>query len=100
MIEKNTIHRFAVIQQSINVSGNMIFNCKNTHYVFDVSDNVEDVKYFIVGIELKNSMDIYHCGFNCELIYEGHAIVRAHNNLFVHLSYDNSDISYCDFIIF
>ncbi len=42
-------------------------------------------------------MDSYHYGLGgSELIYETHAMVHSYNILFVHLSYDNSHLIYCD----
>ena len=90
------LHRFAFIEKSNDVSGNIIFNSKNTHYAFDATE-VEDVKYGIVCVGVKNSMDSYHYGLGgSELIYETHAMVHSYNILFTHLSYDNSHLTYCD----
>lgn len=45
---------------------------------------------------MKNTMDCYHAGINCEFDYECHGVVRVSNTLFSHLSYDDSFIQYCD----
>ena len=73
----------------------MIFNSKNTTHAFDVGD-MEDTKYNIVSLTSKSSMDSYHYGFDCELIYECHALIHCYNVIFTHLSYDNSYLQYCD----
>ncbi|MEK7508041.1 MAG: hypothetical protein AAB602_03085 [Patescibacteria group bacterium] len=95
IIKSNAVHRFAHIEKSVNVSGNMIFNSKNTHHSFDV-DKTEDTKYGIITPDVKNSMDSYHYGFACELIYESHALIHDYDVKFSHLSYDNSYLEYCD----
>lgn len=95
LLQEKALHRFATIEQSSGCSGNFIFNSKNTQNSFDATD-AEDSRHIIVAPDVKDSMDAYHFGFKCELIYESHALVRAYNNLFCHLSYDNSNISYCD----
>lgn len=95
LIQTKALHRFAIIERSTNVSGNVITNSKNAHHVFD-ADGTEDSKYAIVCPDVKNTMDSYHYGFRCELIYESHALIHGYNVLFSHLSYDNSHLQYCD----
>ncbi|MBI2889090.1 MAG: hypothetical protein HYY10_04165 [Candidatus Liptonbacteria bacterium] len=95
LLEKRALHKFAVIEKCVNVSGNMLFNSKNTRHSFDV-DKTEDTKYGIITPDVKNSMDSYHYGFACELIYESHALIHDYDVKFTHLSYDNSHLEYCD----
>ncbi len=95
LIKKNTIHRYAVIEKSNDISGNIIANSKRTHNAFEVSD-MEDSKYSIVSTDAKDSMDCYHYGYHCELNYECHALIHGYNILFTHLSYNNSHLQYCD----
>ena len=95
LIQEKALHRFAMIEKSTNVSGNMINNSRNAHYVFD-ADQLEDSKYAIIAPDIKTSMDSYHYGLRCELIYESHAIIHSYNLRFTHLSYDNSHLTYCD----
>jgi hypothetical protein len=95
MMQSRAIHRFAVQEQSANVSGNLIFQSKNTHHAFDVY-RMEDSKRAVVSLIGKNVADTYHAGYGLELVYESHAIIRGYHTLFSHLSYDNADISYCD----
>ncbi len=89
-------HRSMLIENSINCTGNMIANSKNAINCFDAED-MEDSKniYFTVN-GLKDSMDVYHIGVLSELMYESHAIVRSSNVIGSHLSYDNTNIFYCD----
>ena len=95
LVEEKAIHEFAIMENTVNSTGNMIYNSRNARQVFD-SDRVENTKYGIIIPDMKDSMDVYHAGFNCELMYECHAIVRSQNVLFTHLSYDNNEIQYCD----
>ncbi len=95
LMRDKAIHQFAVLENTVDSSGNMLYDCRRARYVFD-SNKVEDTKYGVIIPDSRSSMDIYHVGFNCELIYECHALVRSSNVLFTHLSYDNSDIQYCD----
>ncbi len=94
MLQRNALHRYAVIEKSLNSTGNMIFNSKNVQHGFDGEG--ENLKYVTVFAGIKDSLDMYHCGFNCELIYETHALIHSYDVQFSHLSYDNSHIQYCD----
>lgn len=89
-------HRATLIENSVGCTGNMIMNSKNAINCFDAED-MEDTKniYFTVN-GLKDSYDMYHCGVGCERVYESHAIVRSSNIIASHLSYDNTNLSYCD----
>jgi hypothetical protein len=95
LIQTKALHQFALIEKSVNVLGNVIVNSKNGKHVFDASD-LEDSKYTIVCPDVKSSMDAYHFGFRCELIYESHALIHCYDVKFSHLSYDNSHLEYCD----
>ncbi|KKP33223.1 MAG: hypothetical protein A2312_00825 [Candidatus Staskawiczbacteria bacterium RIFOXYB2_FULL_32_9] len=95
LIKEQAIHRFAVIEKSNNVSGNLIFNSKKVNDSFEVVD-MEDAKYIVVALEAKDLMDSTHFGYRCELIYETHATIHSYNMAFTHLSYDNSHLQYCD----
>lgn len=96
LVRSEAIFKAAEIEQSVNSSGSMIFNCKNVKNCFDVY-GVEDSKNLVsVSPDTKDCMDTYHFGFNCELVYESHGLTHVYNTLFSHLSYDNSHIMYCD----
>jgi hypothetical protein len=83
LIKNKTIHRFAVIENSKNVSGSMIFNSKNALNVFDVKD-LEDAKYVTVSNIAKSSMDCLYFGFQSELVYETHATIHSYKMMFTH----------------
>jgi len=95
LVKKEAIHRASEIEQSVNASGSMIFNCKNVKNCFDVY-SIEDSKNIIAVPDAKDCLDAYHFGFKCELVYESHALIHAYNVLFSHLCYDDSHIMYCD----
>jgi len=95
LIKRQSIHRFAMIEKSTGVTGNMIFNSKNSYNIFD-ADKAEDTRYGIICPDVKDTMDGYHYCFVCELNYEVHALIHAYDVLFTHLSYDNFHIQYCD----
>ncbi len=95
IIAAHALHRFAIIEKSVRVSGNMIVNSKEAENVFDM-DDVENLKNSTLAAHIKDSRDIYHCGFSSELIYEGHGIIHSARLFFTHLSYDNHDLMYCD----
>jgi len=94
LLSNNSIHR-NIIDNSENCSGNNIFHAKNCQQCFDIS-NMENSKYAVSALDMKDSMDIYHCGYNCDLLYECHAMVGSHNCKFCHFSYHNYDLEYCD----
>lgn len=95
LLKKDSINKFAFIQQAPNCTGNFIANSKNSHNVFDAND-LENCKNMYIGLDTKDSADCYHIGFKTELAYEIHAIIRSYNVLFSNLSYDNRNIEYCD----
>lgn len=96
MMKDLAIHRYVVSERTVNSSGNMIFDCKNVKNAFDASE-VENSRYMICTPDVvKDSMDIYHAGDNMELGYECHGCSRVSNCHFIHLSYDNFNLDYCD----
>lgn len=64
-------HRFASILKSVNVTGDMILNAKNSRFVFDVYGDIEDCKYCVHTMGLKNGYDGYGIGSKSESLYEG-----------------------------
>jgi len=95
LIKNIAVHRFAVIENSTNVSGDNIFNSKNTFRSFSVYE-LENAKFVIESTDTKDVMDSGYQGLNSELVYESHALIHSYNVLFTNLSYDNSEIQYCD----
>ncbi len=95
LIKTDAIHKAAEIERSVNVSGSMIFNCKNVKNGFDMYSS-EDSKNVVLATDVKDCMDAYHFGFKSELIYESHALIHDYDVSFSHLSYDDSHLMYCD----
>ncbi len=95
IMRTKALHKFAQVEKSERVSGDTIFNSKNSYYVFN-ADRTEDSKYTVSCPDVKDTMDSYHYGFKTELVYESHALIRAYNVMFSHLSYDDSHVMYCD----
>ena len=95
LVRHHTIHKFAVVERTVNSTGSLLFNSKNATVCFE-GDKIEDTKYFYSGLDVKTSMDNYHIGYNCELLYENHGCTRVTNSAFCHLCYDNTFLQYCD----
>ncbi len=95
MMKVSALHRYGIIEQSVNSTGDMVFYSKNAKSTFE-SNDVEDSSFCIMAPESKDSMDIYHVGLKNELTYNSHGIVRSANIFCSHLCYDNTFIAYCD----
>jgi len=95
MVRNSAIHRYVVSERNVNSVGSMLFNSKNARFCFD-GDYFENTKYIFSGLKIKDSMDLYHVGFDTELVYELHGCARDSNCQFCHLCYDNVSVSYSD----
>lgn len=96
IIFEKALQRGMLIDTSVDCTGSMIAHSKNAKNCFDAED-MEDCSYVDFTINgLKDSRDIYHVGVQSELLYESHAMVRSSNVQFSHLSYDNTNMQYCD----
>ncbi len=95
LMQNYSIHRYVISERNVNSIGSLLFDCKNITQSFEV-DKGENCKYIYGGIDIKDSMDIYHVGYNIELCYECQGCTRIPNCQFCHLCYDNTSISYCD----
>lgn len=62
---------FASLLRCNDVTGDQAGDSKNCRYCFDVYGNVEDSKYAVHAVTLKDSYDGYGFGGNGELLYEG-----------------------------
>ena len=63
--------RHASLIKCVNVTGDNAINSKNCHFCFDLYGGVEDSKYAIHAVDLKDSHDGYGLGVGAELLYEG-----------------------------
>ncbi|MFA5791541.1 MAG: hypothetical protein WC884_00705 [Candidatus Paceibacterota bacterium] len=79
----NFPHRYASIIKSTEVIGDMVMNAKNAKHCFDIYGSVEDSKYLIHIVNMKDSYDIYGGGAVASLMYEGvDAGIQSSNQLF------------------
>ncbi len=96
IIFEKALHRGMLIESSINSTGNFVIGCKDSTYCFDV-ESVENCKNIHLSTHgVKDTYDSYHVGVTSELLYENHAVTRSSGGRFVHLSYDNTNLTYCD----
>lgn len=95
MMEKKALHRYMEGERNVNTVGSLMYDCKNMRDSFEC-DRCEDSRYIYGGVEIKNSMDIYHVGYNVELCYELQGCTRVVNCQFCHLCYDNVNVMYSD----
>lgn len=65
---ENSLHKYANILKSVNVTGDNLVGAKNAKFCFDFR-NLEDSKYMIRGFSMKDSMDV-DLSVTSELIYE------------------------------
>jgi len=91
----DSIHRYVISERNINSTGSTLFNSKNSKFCFD-SEYLENTKYLSASLYIKDSMDLYHVGWNTELAYECQGSQKDYNFQFCHLCWDNSDLMYCD----
>ncbi len=95
-LKDKVIYKYAILDKTVDCSGNLIFNSKNTINCFEVGEG-ENCKNVYVGLKLKDCMDCYHIGGKMmDICYEGHALSGSYFSIFSHMSYDNSFIEYCD----
>lgn len=94
MKEEKAIHPAIYQIQSIDSSGDLLFQTENCINCFDIIDS-KDCRYCYSVIDVKDCLDIYHVGW-AELMYECHAISNGYNCLSCHFTYDNSNALYCD----
>ncbi len=87
--------RHANILKCQDATGDVIINAKNAKNCFDVYGGVEDSKYSIHVVDMKDSYDIYGGGATASLMYEGIDVgVQASNQLFSVLTHGCFNINY------
>ncbi|MEI6660282.1 MAG: hypothetical protein WCK91_02570 [bacterium] len=88
-------NRYASILKSQDVTGDMVMNAKNAQKCFDIYGGVEDSKYLIHIVDMKDSYDVYGGGAGANLMYEGvDAGIQASNQLFSVFAHSNLDTKY------
>jgi len=95
-LKLTTIHRFAVIINSHDVSGNNIDHAKNCHNCFDISDGLEDCKNVFWSV--KNSKDVFDSGPGIGMLQLGYECFDSGagggNLLFSSVVYYGENIEY------
>jgi len=92
-----TPRRFALIVNSVNVTGDDIKNTKNCQGCFATRNGVENCKYiFLSGLLLKDSYDVTFAGDNSELFYEKTGGMRSQKCFFCRACHDSQNIEYSD----
>jgi hypothetical protein len=92
-IYNKTIRRFANIVKCINCTGDNIGDSKNCKFSFDVLENVEDSKYLMHSLHLKDNYDAYGT-YKHELSYQTVDCDTGMNNFSVITVYSSSNCSY------
>jgi hypothetical protein len=92
-----TPRRFALILNSVNVTGEDIQNSKNCINCFSATHGVENCKYiFHGGLLLKDSYDITLSGDKSELLYQVTGSTECQNMLFSRACNNSVDIEYSE----
>ncbi len=94
LISKQAIHRDFIGQNNQNVSGNLIFNCKNAKYCFSVYRS-EDVAFCGRMMEQKDTYD-FDGGGKGELLYENMSNDFSYNSISCTTSEHLNNSHYCD----
>ena len=94
-IYDKSIHRYAAILKSVNVTGDKVTNTKNCQHCFDI-ELAEDSKFINWGgYNMKDSYDSGPgTGDSSELLYEAFDAVKVSRLLGVGVVYDSHDVRY------
>ncbi len=90
-IFKKGIHKYSLIYNSPNSTGDYIRNSKNIKNSFTTADS-ENIAYSVRVLDrVKDSYDLTGLGFNCELIYESMAATSStYRDFFCYLTTQGS----------
>ena len=96
---KSTPNRYAFITNSVNVTGNIIKNSKNSFQCFSALGGVENCKYvYFGGLGLKDSYDVYGGGDTSQLLYETVTNVGSEQSFFSARSDNSRKLYYSEFM--
>jgi hypothetical protein len=99
-LHKETPKRFALIRNSLNVSGEDIQQAKNCQNCFFTRYGVENCRnIFAAGYLLKDGYDAIFGGDQSELFYETVGGMQSQRCFFTRAPYHSKDIEYCNRII-
>lgn len=94
-LKLGSIHKFAHIINSIDVSGNNLENTKNCHFCYDLTDGAENCKYtFWGGMKMKDSYDAGPGVAMGEHFYEMFDTGGGNNLFFDSVVYYSYDVEY------
>ncbi|MFH0769805.1 MAG: hypothetical protein V1926_00325 [Candidatus Peregrinibacteria bacterium] len=89
------IHQPSLLVHCEDSSGAALHHCKSVTDSYDVG-NARDCAHCYLSDGLQDCYDTYESAFDCELQYEGYACNRGKRILSCAISYDVSDVAYCD----
>ena len=89
-LRDTSIHKYASSSKTLNSTGDMITNVKNTKHAFDAYD-CENVSYAGRVFALKDAMDVNNTGLGSELMYEYVSGGKAERNLICALASLNAN---------
>ncbi len=88
-------HRFAIITNSVNVTGDRILNAKNCQSCFSLLYGAEDLKYaYASGLAVKDGYDMWAAGGKCQLIYEVTGCLGGQRIFFTNNTHYCADVWY------
>ncbi|MBI5621501.1 hypothetical protein HY933_01375 [Candidatus Falkowbacteria bacterium] len=90
-----SLHKFATIVRSQDCSGDYIDQGKNVRASFGIVDG-EDCSYCYDSGWFKDTYDAFESAFDIQRQYETHACNRTTFSQFTTVSYDASNLRYCD----
>ncbi len=93
----DTPRRFALIKNSVDVTGEDILNSKNCKNCFFTRNGVENCKHiFAAGLLLKDSMDATFGGDRSEIFYETNGGMQSQRCFMGRACYASKDLEYYD----
>jgi len=84
-----------IILNSENCAGESIYNSRNAHDCYNVSD-LQDCRYVLNSVDVKDSYDFYAYGMQTELCYECVTIAYCYDIKFCTYCMHTSLSEYCD----
>lgn len=94
-VKKDAIHKYARVENTIESSGDMLFECKNVHRSFNMS-RAEDCRYCQDGLEMKDCIDNTEVAFKFEQSYEAHGSAGVARSRCINICWESHSLNYCD----
>lgn len=96
VVGQNAPHRFAIIDQSENCTGDYIIQSKNTQDSF-YAVACRDSRFIYDGFGHSDSYDCYECAFETERQYECYACNYTKFSYFSHVTHESNAMYYTDY---